>query len=174
MSCRGHVLTHTQTAAELEVALHQTAGRPGRAWQATARARRGRHVPWDTLPLNGQLAQCEAEKEGLRGVCGGCGERLALSGMCSEVMEGSRCALSRTMHTSHPGGDTRTCHRALSPRAGAWVPCPPPPTPSFSFQLSREQFSNLPECGKSTVTPVGRAKLPAFVPQAESPPMDSV
>lgn len=143
-------------------------GRPGRG------ACRGRHVPWDTLPLDGQLAQCEAEKEGLRGVCGGCGERLALSGMRSEVMEGSRCALSRTMHTSHPGSDTRTCHRALSPRAGAWVPCPSPQAPSFSFQLSREQFSNLPKCGKSTVTPVGRAKLPTFVPQAESPPMDSV
>lgn len=145
MSCWGHILTHTQTAAELEVALHQTAGRPGRAWQATARARRGRHVPGDTLPLDGQLAQCEAEKESLRGVCGGCGERLALSGMCSEVMEGSRCALSRTMHTSHPGGDTRTCHRALSPRAGAWVPCPSPPRlPHFPFSSLGSNFRICP------------------------------
>lgn len=104
-------------------------GRPGRG------ARRGWHVPWDTLPLDRQLAQSETEKAGLRGVCGSCGERLALSGMCSEMMEGSRCALSRTMHTSHPGGDTRTCHRALSPRAGAWVSCPPRPSrlPHFPF-----------------------------------------
>lgn len=99
MSCQGHILAHTQTA-----------GRLGQAWQARARGPQGPACAVGTLPLDGQLAQCEAEKEGLRGVCGGCGERLALSGVRSEVMEGSRCALSRTMHTSHPGGDTRTCH----------------------------------------------------------------